>query len=290
MVEWLSLVAIAAMLGCLAYPFFRKALTSLTIAIGLFVVFAIQLADQPYVLHDLAFSPAYLRSGDGLYTTFTATFLHANFFHIFSNVFMLIVMGMVFEEKMGSSRFLAIFLTAGVVGNLAYGIANLGDAGYVVGASGAISGILGAVLMLYPRQRTGMMIFPIPVQNLPVWALVALMMAWQIVFILDPNSNVAWEGHVGGFVAGAILAPLLMRMHKEEGLGRSEAIDIMLFATTTREREIAERIRAENVPDVRDAWLEELAKTARCPRCNAKVAAFRGGLRCGSGHRFRIRR
>lgn len=287
MVEWLSLVAIAAMFGGLIYPLLRRALASLTIAISLFIVFAIELA-APMVELDLAFFPAYLGNGEGIYTIFTATFLHAGFFHIFSNAFMLIVLGILFEERIGTRRFLVIFLVSGIAGNLAFGLLNLGEGSWVVGASGAISGILGAILILYPRERTGMMFFPLPIQNLPVWALVAFMMAWQVFFILDPGTKVAWEGHIGGFVAGAISAPLLMRMHKASGPMRGEAIDIMLFANTTKEKEIAERIRNESFPEVRDVWIKELANTARCPLCGSEIAAMRGGMRCAKGHRFRV--
>jgi len=262
----------------------------LAIAIGLFIIFLIELADDPAVIMDLAFSPAYLLSFDANYTMFTSIFLHANFFHFLSNAFMLVMLGLIFEERVGAHKFLAVFVASGLVGNLVYALANLGDVGLVVGASGAISGILGMILVLFPRERTGLMMFPIPIPNLPVWGLVALMMAWQVLFILDPSSHVAWQSHVGGFVAGAAITPLVMRIGTKEGGTRSEAIDIMLFANTPKEREIVERIRQESVPGVRDAWLEELAKTARCPKCKARLVAFRSGLRCESGHRFRLGR
>jgi membrane associated rhomboid family serine protease len=289
-IEAWSLVAIVAMIGCLIYPLVRKALASLTIAIGIFIIFAIELASNFFVVDDLAFSPIYLQYGYAPYTIFTTTFLHANFFHIFSNALILAMIGLIFEERIGTPRFLAVFIVSGIAGNLVYGLMNFGDNGVVVGASGAISGILGMILVLYPRERTGLMMLPIPIPNLPVWALVLIMMAWQFVFILDPYSYVAWEGHVGGFIAGAAMTPLVMRIGSREGGPRGEAIDIMLFANNPKEREIVERIRMESVPDVRDAWLEELAKTARCPKCNAGLAAFRGGLRCKSGHRYRIGR
>jgi len=288
--SWFSAVAIAAMIGCLVYPLLKKAPSSLTIAIGLFVIFLIELADYQTVITDLAFRPTYIQNGDSIYTLFTSIFLHANFFHFLSNAFILVMIGLIFEERIGAHRFIAVFLIAGLAGNLVYALANYGDDGLVLGASGAISGILGMILVLYPRERTGMMMFPIPIPNLPVWGLVLLMMAWQLLFIIDPSSHVAWQAHVGGFIAGAAVTPLVMRMGIKEGGARSEAIDIMLFASTPKEREIAERIRGESVPGVRDAWLEELARTARCPKCKTGLVAFRGGLKCESGHRFRVGR
>jgi len=290
MVESWSLIAVVAMAGCLVYPLLRRALASLSIAIGLFVIFLIELASYPFVIEDLAFSPIYLQNGYAPYTVFTSIFMHANFLHIISNAFILAVIGLIFEERIGTPRFLAVFLISGIAGNLVYGLMNFGDYGLVVGASGAISGILGMILVLFPRERTGLMMFPIPIPNLPVWALVLLMMAWQFVFILDPNSHVAWQAHVGGFVVGAAITPLMMRIGSGDGAARGEAIDIMQFANTPKERDIVERIRRESVPDVRDAWLEELAKTARCPKCQGRLAASRGGLRCESGHRYRIGR
>jgi membrane associated rhomboid family serine protease len=271
------------------YPLVRRTLASLTISIGLFAVFGMELASDMLVVQDLAFSPIYFQHPDFMYTIFTATFLHADFFHIISNVVMLAMLGLIFEERIGTPRFIAIFLISGTAGNIVYGLANLGSFGFVIGASGAITGILGAILVLYPRERTGLMMFPIPIPNLPVWGLVVLMLGWQLIFIFDPGSHVAWQGHLGGFVAGALVTPVIMRATKgKERRARGEVIDISLFANTKKEREIVERIKNESVPQVRDAWIEELARTARCPVCHTKMTAFRGGMRCEAGHKFRI--
>ena len=290
MLELLSIVAVVVMIASLAYPFLRRAMASLTVAVGLFIVFALEMIPDSPVLGDLAFSPLDITSGDAVYSAFTATFLHASMLHIIFNVIWLVVLGLLFEERIGRARFLSIFLIAGVAGNLAYGLINFG--GYIpaVGASGAISGLLGVVLVLYPFERTGLMVLPVPIPNAPVWVIVTLMLAFQIIFVLDPNSHVAWQAHLGGFLAGMALAPAIMRIGGREKVRAGQTLDIMLIANTPEEREIASKIVSESIPQVRNAWIEELSKTARCPRCQQPLQASKGELKCSSGHKFRVQR
>jgi membrane associated rhomboid family serine protease len=288
MLELWSITAIVVMIASLVYPFLRKAMASLTVAVGLFIIFALEMIPDSPVLDNLAFSPLDLASGDAVYTAFTATFLHASMLHIVFNVIWLVVLGLLFEERMGPAKFLMIFLIAGVAGNIAYGLINFGGHYSAVGASGAISGLLGAVLVLYPFERTGLMVLPVPIPNAPVWVIVLLMLAFQLIFVLDPNSHVAWQAHLGGFLAGMALAPGIMRIGRREKAWAGQTLDIMLIANTPEEREIASKIVSESIPQVRNAWIEELAKTARCPRCQQTLQAEKDGLKCRSGHKFRI--
>jgi len=285
-----SVAAVLIMISSMVYPFLRKAMVSLTIAVGLFIIYMLEIVPQSPILTDLAFSPLQLSSGAAIYTVFTSTFLHASMLHIIFNVIWLAILGLLFEERMGAARFLSIYLIAGVAGNVAYGLLNLGGSSYAVGASGAIFGLLGAILVLYPFERTGMMVFPLPIPNAPVWIIVLIMLALQTVFLLNPGLHVAWQAHLGGLIAGMAVAPIIMRIRPREESRGGQTIDIMLFANTPEERGIASKIESESIPQVRDAWLEELAKTARCPKCQQPLQAVKGGLKCASGHRFKIRR
>jgi membrane associated rhomboid family serine protease len=288
-VDMWSVAAIVIMISSLVYPFLRRAMVSLTIAVGLFIIFMLEIVPQSPILSDLAFSPLHLSSGTAVYTVFTSMFLHASMLHIIFNVIWLVILGLLFEERMGVARFLSIYLIAGVAGNIAYGLINFGENSFAIGASGAIFGILGAVLVLYPFERTGMMVFPLPIPNAPVWIIVLIMLALQMIFLLNPGSHVAWQAHLGGLLAGMAVAPIIMRIRPQEESRGGQTIDIMLFANTPEERGIASKIKSESIPQVRDAWLEELAKTARCPECQQPMQALRGGLKCRSGHKFKIR-
>ncbi len=172
MIDLWSIAAIVIMISSLVYPFLRKAMISLSVAVGLFLIYMLEIVPQSPILSDLAFSPMQLSSGVAVYTAFTSIFLHASMLHIIFNVIWLVILGLLFEEKMGTARFLSIYLIAGIAGNIAYGLINFGENSYAVGASGAIFGLLGAILVLYPFERTGMMVFPLPIPNAPVWLIV----------------------------------------------------------------------------------------------------------------------
>jgi membrane associated rhomboid family serine protease len=289
MIDLWSVSAIMIMVSSLVYPFLRRAMMSLTIAVGLFIIYMLEIVPQSPILSDLAFSPLHLSSGVAIYTVFTSMFLHASMLHIIFNVIWLVILGLLFEERMGAKRFLSIYLIAGVAGNIAYGLINFGENSFAVGASGAIFGILGAVLVLYPFERTGMMVFPLPIPNAPVWLIVLIMLALQMIFLVNPGSHVAWQAHLGGLLAGMAVAPIIMRIRPREEFRGGQTIDIMSFANTPEERGIASKIKSESISQVRDAWLEELAKTARCPKCQQPLQAMKGGLKCHSGHKFKIR-
>lgn len=288
MIDLWSVAAIVIMVSSLVYPFLRKAMVSLTVAVGLFIIYMLEIVPNSLILNDLAFSPLKFSSGAEIYTVFTSMFLHASILHIIFNVIWLVILGLLFEEKMGSARFLSIYLIAGVAGNIAYGLINFGENSYAVGASGAIFGILGAILVLYPYERTGMMVFPLPIPNAPVWILVLIMLALQMIFVFEPGFHVAWQAHLGGLLAGMAVAPIIMRIRPRDESRGGQTIDIMLFANTPEERDIASKIKSESISQVKNAWLEELAKTAKCPECHQPMQAIKGGLKCRSGHKFRV--
>ena len=289
----LSILVIAIMLASLIYPILRKGSASLTIAIGLFAIFMLELVTSrsgiivtSRLFIDLAFSPAYLTSGDALYTVFTSIFLHASFTHIIFNVVALVFIGIFLEERIGNERFLTIFIISGIVGSLTFGLANFGNFSFAIGASGSISGILGAIGILYPRQ--GFMILFLPIKNIPAWVIVLGFLAIQLYLAMVPGSLIAWEAHVGGLAAGLAIAPLVVRFQSEERATRGEKVNIMLFATTPEEKEIANRIRSESMREVRTAWMEQLVTTAKCPLCGARIRVYRGRIKCRNGHKFNV--
>jgi membrane associated rhomboid family serine protease len=150
-------------------------------------------------------------------TLFTSMFLHAGWAHILGNMLFLWVFGGHIERSMGHFRYLAFYLICGL-GADALEIAtavNSNDPG--LGASGAIAGVLGAYLMLYPTSKVGTLIpitiFFIPVQ-LPAWVLIVGWFLLQLISglaSLSPDAgnaasaDVAYWAHVGGFLTGAVL-------------------------------------------------------------------------------------
>jgi len=137
-----------------------------------------------------------------LVTIFTAMFMHANFLHLFFNMLFLWTFGENIERALGGPRFALYYIFWGLGAAVAH-IVVLSDATTpMVGASGAIGGILGCYLLLFPAHRITIVIPPIfwPVE-MSAWILLGLWFAWQIFF---PQQGVANWAHVGGFVTGML--------------------------------------------------------------------------------------
>ena len=110
-------------------------------------------------------------------------------------------------------RFILFYLTCGIVAMLAQGLAAPHEVTPVVGASGAISGVLGAYLVLHPRVRILVMTFFFITFRMPAVWLLGLWIGYQVVLGLldDGTAHIAWWAHIGGFAAGAALIPLFRR-------------------------------------------------------------------------------
>lgn len=145
-------------------------------------------------------------------TFVTSMFLHGGWFHLIGNMLYLWVFGDNVEDAMGHIRFLVFYLSCGIAGDLAHGLADTQSQIPSVGASGAISGVLGAYLMLHPRVRVlvlALRIYPI---ELPAYTVLLIWILLQFLHpFTDPEGEVAWLAHVGGFLAGVVLVTLFKR-------------------------------------------------------------------------------
>jgi membrane associated rhomboid family serine protease len=150
-----------------------------------------------------------------LATIFTSMFMHAGILHIAGNMLFLWIFGNNVEDAMGHGRFLLFYLACGIAAALALAFVDPGSRLPMVGASGAISGVLAAYVLLFPRARVTVIVplliifFPFVVSAFWVvtfWFLMQLVSAAAS----DPNQpGVAWWAHVGGFAAGLVLTPFL---------------------------------------------------------------------------------
>ena len=144
---------------------------------------------------------------------FVSMFLHANLLHLLGNMLFLWIFGNNVEDHLGPFGYLLFYLVAGVVATLAFVAANAGGVSPLIGASGAIAGVMGAYLVWFPRARILSVVLPLVF--LPFYVPAALVLAvWFVTqFFTDPNSGVAWVAHVAGFAFGAAVAVSLRRTH-----------------------------------------------------------------------------
>lgn len=143
-----------------------------------------------------------------LATGLTSMVLHAGFGHLFGNLWVLSIYGPNVERRLSPVPFVLLYVTAGVLSGLAFTLLSLGTRHSVVGASGAISGVLGAYLVFFPGnaiRMIGPMFIPF---RLPAWVVLAAYVVWDnfVPMVWGEGSHVAYGAHLGGFAAGMVLA------------------------------------------------------------------------------------
>jgi membrane associated rhomboid family serine protease len=150
----------------------------------------------------------------------TNMFLHGNWLHLISNVWTLYIFGDNVEDRLGKGRYIIFYLLCGLAGSAAHFFTNLGSDVPAIGASGAISGVMGAYLLLCPKSRISMLIpifyipffFKIPAWvYLAYWFLIQLASGTSALFEQPSGGGVAFWAHIGGFIAGIVFHKLFTR-------------------------------------------------------------------------------
>jgi len=145
-------------------------------------------------------------------TLMTYMFLHANFVHLVGNMVFLWVFGDDIELALGHLRFLGFYLLCGIAGGLGHYVAGPNSQVPLIGASGAVAGIIAAYLMLRPCQKIWVLLFlRLPVKISTYWALGFWVVMQVINVVVDPQGDISWSAHVGGVLAGALLVIVLRR-------------------------------------------------------------------------------
>jgi len=166
------------------------------------------------IVEKFAMKPYYIVQGEKLYTLFTSMFLHAGLLHLFGNMLYLYIFGDNVEDVFGHGSYAVFYIISGLAASIIYiyvmGPKSFVSSDMVVGASGAISGVLGAYVVLYPKSRILTLVLygwpiivPLPaILFLGFWFL----MQWLLGTFFNGSSGVAYWAHIGGFIAGMILA------------------------------------------------------------------------------------
>jgi membrane associated rhomboid family serine protease len=147
-------------------------------------------------------------------TLLTYAFLHVDWLHLLSNMLFLWVFGDNIEDAMGHVKYLAFYLACGVCAALAHLAFNLSDNGPLIGASGAVAGVMGAYILLYPHARVfvlARLVIPIPLP-VPAFWMLGFWVATQLFYVVVGSEQpVAWWAHLGGFATGIVLAASFKR-------------------------------------------------------------------------------
>ncbi|MGI8684925.1 MAG: rhomboid family intramembrane serine protease [Acidimicrobiales bacterium] len=140
----------------------------------------------------------------------SSMFMHGSWLHLGGNMLFLWIFGNNLEDRLGKGKFLAFYLAAGVVATAAHIAVQPDSTVPVIGASGAVAGVMGAYLVLYPNVRIKSLIILfvlIMIRDVPAKWLLGIWLVSQ--FFINPSDGVAWVAHVGGFVFGILVGFVL---------------------------------------------------------------------------------
>lgn len=200
-----------------AFPYVTYGLIGLNVLIFLiqlalpnaygFEELAVEYGMIPVVVRDVVPQPlAWLPDWANL---FTYSFLHAGWLHLLSNMLFLWIFGDNIEDAMGHVRFLIFYLLCAMLAGLAHIAFNAASTAPLIGASGAVSGVMGAYIVLFPHARVFVLVrivIPIPLPIPALWMLGVWIITQVVNVLAGSQEPVAWWAHLGGVVAGALLA------------------------------------------------------------------------------------
>ena len=189
------------------------------------IVYLFQLMLAPEVRNSFLYAFGLVPAYFSLVTLFTSMFVHGGFAHLAGNMLFLWIFGDNVEDRLGHGRFIAFYLLCGVVAALAQTALRPSSLVPMVGASGAIAGVMGAYLVLYPHSRI-LMLFPFPPILFEVPALFFLALWFLVQFLNGINQlpvfekdaisgGVAFWAHVIGFASGVILVFVMRRRERQ---------------------------------------------------------------------------
>lgn len=211
-------------------PYVTYALMVLNI--GIFLLSLPLQADQRalFQFYDTwAIVPFEISSGAELYTLITSMFLHAGFMHLAGNMLFLFIFGDNMEDEMGHFPFLLFYIGTGIAAGLMQVVAAPGSSIPTIGASGAIAGVMGGYLLLFPKAKVDVLIILIiffRILPIPAWIILILWLGLQVFGGLASSGEqggVAYWAHAGGFVAGLLASvPVWLRLGGPAFWGKTE--------------------------------------------------------------------
>lgn len=290
--ETVSLIFILIMAVSSAYPLIKGKRAVIFLVSGNFAVFFgmiflyfTWISEFYHVLYDLIFFPSDL-VGLRIYTSISSAFLHIDPMHILMNMVFLFLLGFPLEIKAGSRKVIIVYLLSAIGGSFLYALLSPSNTP-ALGASGAISGLMGALLALYPRDEIPMFLGPVFMRRVPVYFAAGIFFVTEVAYALvSSGDGVAHTAHIGGLVAGMLVGMAVSKFSLKKR--RHDFSRLMEIADTDELKEMVKMIENEDNEDVAMAWLSEFLKSARCPKCGGELSMNGNEIRCSCGYRIRI--
>ncbi len=195
------------------YPFFSYTILVINIVVYFYQVSLSQYALQDF-FHLYSTIPANIEGGHQYYTLLTSMFLHGGMLHLISNMLFLWVFADNIEATIGNLPFLAFYIAGGVLASLAHVYFNPGSEIPSVGASGAISAVMGAYLIMFPQSKVKVIVFLIIILRritmsalafLGIWIVIQVFSTFQSMGTTVQGGGTAWFAHLGGVAFGLLM-------------------------------------------------------------------------------------
>ena len=254
------------------------------------VLFRRDIAFQSLI--ELGFQPVFLQSlSFELLTLISSMFMHGSPMHLLMNMIILILLGVPFEDRIGSKSFLRIYLISGFFGSLLTGSISLWNGDEVdtihIGASGAVFGIMGAFVLLYPRLEIPMLLGPIFMHRVPVFLSTLVFVAMETLYVaLGTSDGIGHGTHMASFIAGVFLAPY----YSNKTADNESSIEIdtsqlsKVFEKTRIGSHELKMIEESDEPELVNAWVEKFWEIQKCPDCNTSLTPEAECLDCGKNY------
>ncbi|MEM2584068.1 MAG: rhomboid family intramembrane serine protease [Thermoproteota archaeon] len=153
---------------------------------------------------------------DGFFRMLTSMFLHADIMHIFGNMIFLYIFGDNVEDRMGHSKFLFFYIFFGIIADIAHFLIDPASTIPAIGASGAISGVMGAYMVMFPLARVRVF-YRFFMVRLPAVVYLGFWFLLQLLESMIPGyTGIAYWAHIGGFLAGVVVAPFFRRRRRRQ--------------------------------------------------------------------------
>lgn len=311
--HWSAFAIIAVIVASIAIAIIKKTMMTYALIVANLVAFVFSLVFFSEIVLGFPYNPAYAGLGfkaiyltiegfPNIYTIFTSMFIHSGIPHIFGNMLVFFFMGIAFEQRIGWKRFLAVYFIAGVCGTLMHVLIQPEPTVPLVGASGAIFGILGAFAFTYPRDEV---VMPIPIGIMIItkikvmYAAIIFMAMETVLVVIGTNDSTAHFAHFGGLIGGVIIAVILLRSFKQQRdeqdgsqqtiyydsfqPKKAQSIDydaLQKLVQTPDQQQMLDRIKQESVPQVREVWIEHFIEKTACPTCGKPLHHLNGKIWC----------
>ena len=295
---WASYIAIMIIIGSLVYTYFKRTYICLNIALANFFIFILCMFTSPSlgwpilsnVSLELGFNPIYLAQGQFiyLYTIITSMYIHLSLWHILFNMLALIMIGTMLEERIGTLRFSITYFLTGIIAVIAFALMNLDTPALLIGASGAVCGILGAFARLYPREKIMMFLMFIPTPPMPAYILILLLIGMETLLAMSHSTHIAHIAHLGGFLSGIFLSPYIMKIEGKKIIRyKINYHNLEKLATDYELKNMLDRAKMEEEEDVKKVWLGHFLSRVKCPNCSEKLITNGRKIKCRCGFKLR---